>query len=123
MKGGSAVQSQEVTCIVCPVGCRTTVEWEGDRFRVVGNRCARGEKYCIQEVRCPVRVVTSLVAVEGAEWPLCPVKTSKEIPKYKIEAVLEAIRATRIAAPVRIGDLVIEDVAGTGANVVATANR
>jgi len=117
------MQSRELTCIVCPMGCRVRVDFEGDGLAVSGNQCARGEKYCRQEVTRPVRVVTSLAAVSGARLPLCPVKTSVAVPKHRVEDVLREIRALRVAAPIQIGDVLIEDVAGTGADVVATANR
>src|SRR5699024_4699423 len=64
-----AMKNYELTCIVCPVGCRITAEVEGGDVRVSGNQCKRGELYCRQEVSCPVRTVTSLVAVEGGELP------------------------------------------------------
>jgi len=105
------------------MGCRVRVDFDGDGLIVSGNECARGEKYCRQEVACPVRVVTSLVAVSGARHPLCPVKTSVPVPKDRVGDVLKEIRGLTASAPIRIGDALIENVAGTGANVVATANR
>ena len=35
---------------------------------------------------------------------------------------MDAINHTKVAAPVRIGDIVIKDVCGTGVDVVATKN-
>ena len=101
------MEKRELTCIVCPVGCRVTVEIEGEEMRVSGNRCKRGEAYCRQEVSCPVRTVTSLVAVSGSEHPLCPVKTSRAIPRAKIA----------------VGDILVANIAGTGADLVATDSR
>ena len=79
--------------------------------------------YCRQEVTCPVRTVTSLVAIAGGEHPLCPVKTAQAVPKASIPAVLEALRALRVQAPVAIGDVLLKDIAGTGVDLVATAAR
>ena len=115
--------TREMTCIICPMGCRMTAEVEGAEIRVRGNTCKRGEKYAVQEITCPMRTVTSLVAVDGAALPLCPVKTASQVPKEKIVDVLEALRATRVCAPVRVGQVLIADVAGTGVDIVATANR
>ena len=97
------MEKRELTCIVCPVGCRVTVEIEGEEMRVSGNRCKRGEAYCRQEVSCPVRTVTSLVAVSGSEHPLCPVKTSRAIPRAKIaESLLATYWLPISLAPARI---------------------
>lgn len=117
------MEKRELTCIVCPVGCRVTVEIEGEEMRVSGNRCKRGEAYCRQEVSCPVRTVTSLVAVSGSEHPLCPVKTSRAIPRAKIAEVLAILRTMRVKAPVAIGDILVANIAGTGADLVATDSR
>ena len=114
------MEKRELTCIVCPVGCRVTVEIEGEEMRVSGNQCERGEAYCRQEVSCPVRTVTSLVAVSGSEHPLCPVKTSRAIPRAKIAEVLAILRTMRVKAPVAIGDILVANIAGTGADLVAT---
>ena len=73
------MEKRELTCIVCPVGCRVTVEIEGEEMRVSGNQCKRGEAYCRQEVSCPVRTVTSLVAVSGSEHPLAGMFLQREI--------------------------------------------
>ncbi|HIR07458.1 MAG TPA: DUF1667 domain-containing protein [Candidatus Pullichristensenella stercoripullorum] len=117
------METRELTCIVCPVGCRVTVEVDGEEMRITGNGCKRGETYCRQEVTCPVRTVTSLVAVEGGEHPLCPVKTARPVPREKVPEVLAALRALRVSAPIAIGDVLAEDVAGTGVALVATDDR
>ena len=117
------METRELTCIVCPVGCRVTVEVDGEEMRITGNGCKRGEAYCRQGVTCPVRTVTSLVAVDGGEHPLCPVKTARPVPREKVPEVLAALRALRVSAPIAIGDVLAEDVAGTGVALVATDDR
>lgn len=113
----------EMTCIVCPVGCRMTVEKIGENNVVKGNGCRRGEKYAIQETMNPMRTLTSLVKIEGGAEPLCPVKTNEAIAKSAIGAALQAIKVAHVAAPVQIGDVIIGNIAGTGVDLVATANR
>lgn len=117
------MEKRELTCIVCPVGCRITVEVDGEEIRVSGNQCKRGEAYCRQEVSCPVRTVTSLVAVRGGEHPLCPVKTAQAVPKAKIPEVIAILRSLHAQAPVAMGDVLMHDIAGTGVDLVATADR
>ena len=50
------------------------------------------------------------------------VKTEHDIPKGKIFECMDEIRKVTIPAPVKIGDVVIADCAGTGVSIVATKN-
>ena len=108
-------------CINCPKGCELDVEQVGDEVRVTGHTCPRGESYGRAELVNPTRMVTGLVRVAGMRKPL-PVKTRTAIPKGKIDATLFAMHQATVQLPVRIGDVIIPDVAGTGVDVVATAN-
>lgn len=117
------METRNLTCIVCPMGCQMTVTKLPNSIAVTGHTCKRGEKYAIQEVTLPTRVITSSVKVTGSELPLCPCKTAGAVPKSKIPECLEAIRAITVAAPVRIGDVLAENLANTGVQLVATANR
>jgi CxxC motif-containing protein len=47
-------------------------------------------------------------------------KTKEDIPKGKIFDVIEALRDVSVPAPIQIGDILVQDVAGTGVDVVAT---
>lgn len=115
------MESKDMVCIVCPVGCRMTVTRDEDgTVRVKGNTCKRGEAYAIDEFTAPKRVVTSSVPIDGAAMPLLSVKTREPIPKEKITAVLDALSGVRVKAPVEIGDVVIADAADSGVDVVAT---
>lgn len=89
--------------------------------RVTSNTCPRGEAYARREAVSPMRTVTSSVAVEGGVRPVVPVKTVPDVPKDRIFPVMDAIRDLTVPAPVRAGDVLLRDVAGTGADVVATA--
>lgn len=117
------METRNLTCIVCPMGCQMTVTKMPNSIAVTGNTCKRGEVYAIQEVTLPTRVITSSVKVTGSDLPLCPCKTAAPVPKSHIPQCLEAIRAITVAAPVQIGDVLAEDLCGTGVSLVATANR
>jgi CxxC motif-containing protein len=106
----------EIVCIVCPKGCRLRVDQRG----VTGNQCARGEAYGRKEAENPTRVVTSTVRVERAAHPRLPVKTDRDIPKRLIFDVMRALDGVTARAPVRRGDILLADVCGSGANIVAT---
>ena len=112
--------THELTCIGCPMGCALTVTVDGDAITVTGNTCPKGEKYAVNEVTAPMRMVTGTVALRGGELPRLPVKTAREIPKGRIFDCMEAIRRVAVDAPVAIGAVVLADVAGTGVDVIAT---
>lgn len=117
------METRNLTCIVCPMGCQMTVTRMPDSIAVTGHTCKRGETYAIQEVTLPTRVITSSVRVTGSDLPLCPCKTAGAVPKSMIPQCLEAIRNVTVAAPVAIGDVLIPDIEGTGIALVATARR
>lgn len=112
----------ELICISCPLGCPLSVETdsEGKVVSVTGNTCKRGEAYGRKEVTAPTRTVTSTVRALGGSMPVVPVRTREDIPKDKIFAVMEEIRRAAATVPVHIGDVIIEDAAGTGVDVIAT---
>ena len=111
----------KMICINCPKGCELDVEKNGDDVVVTGHACPRGEAYGKAELVNPTRMVTGLVRVAGMRKPL-PVKTKTAVPKAKINDVLFALSQTTVQLPVKIGDVIVPDVAGTGFDVVATAN-
>ena len=112
----------KMICINCPKGCELEVtQAEDGTVTVTGHTCPRGETYGRSELVNPTRMVTGLVRVAGMRKPL-PVKTKTAIPKGKIDATLFALHQATVQLPVKIGDVIIPDVAGTGVDIVATAN-
>lgn len=111
---------RELTCIVCPIGCKLSVELDGEKVvSVTGNTCKRGEAYAKNECTNPQRTVTSTVRCSNGE--VVAVKTANTIPKAKMNECMEIINNTIIDLPVCVGDVIIEDVFGT--SVVATQNK
>ena len=114
-------EKKQITCIVCPLGCKIMVDIKGDKVDVLsGNKCKKGVNYAIYEALDPRRVLTTSVLVEDGEWPLVSVKSSRPVPKNKIFDVLKEIRKVKINAPVKIGKTIIIDVAGTGIDIIST---
>ena len=112
----------DLTCIRCPMGCRMKAAVEnGAVVSVTGNTCRRGKEYAATEAVAPVRTVTSTVLALNGVRPVVAVKTVPEVPKDRIFAVMDAIRRVSVRAPVHIGDVVLRNAAGTGADIVATA--
>lgn len=122
------MNTRELTCICCPLGCSLTVTLETNAdgnlevTNITGNTCPRGAVYAKKEVTNPTRIVTSTVRVSNGTSPMVNVKTEADIPKDKIAACIDALRGVEIQAPVKIGDVVVADVAGTGVNVIAARN-
>lgn len=115
--------TKTMNCITCPRGCLLTVEFEGNKvLSVSGNFCKRGVTFAEGEITNPVRTIHSTVRVTGSDHPVVPCKTSSPIPKGKIFDVMKEIDKVSVAAPVKIGDVFIKDVCGTGADIVATNN-
>lgn len=112
---------KELICIQCPMGCPLSVTLEdGKVVRVEGNSCPRGDAYGRKEVTNPTRIVTSSVPVEGGEIARVSVKTANDIPKGKIFDIMAEIRKVAVKAPVKLGQVIIPDVCGTGVDVIAT---
>lgn len=115
------MEIKELICIGCPMGCPVTVTMEqGKIVNVTGNTCLRGKAYAEKEVTNPARIVTSTVKVEGGDRPFISVKTKEDIPKEKIFDCMKEINSITVKAPVSIGDVVLENTAGTGVPVIAT---
>lgn len=115
------MEKRDLICIGCPMGCMMTVTMEnGQVTEVIGNTCKRGDTYARKEVTNPTRIVTSSVRVSGGVLPVVSVKTKEDIPKEKIKDCMKALKEVEVKAPIRIGDVLLADVAGTGVDVIAT---
>ncbi len=118
------METRNFICINCPLGCPLTVTLDGEKIvSVSGNTCKRGEAYAIKEITAPARTVTSTVRVIGGERPVVAVRTKTDIPKDKIFDCMAAIDAVEVYAPIRMGDVILGNVCGTGVDVVATADN
>lgn len=115
------ITQRELTCICCPVGCALTVTIESDSgVTVAGNRCPRGAAYGEKEVTNPTRIVTSTVGVDGYPDTVVSVKTASDIPKGSINDCMKALAKVTVTAPIHVGDVIVENIADTGVNILAT---
>ena len=112
---------RDLTCIVCPIGCQlcATIE-DGVVTEVTGNTCPRGKQYAIDECTNPVRTITTTARTSNGG--VIPVKTDRPVPKSLMFECMEEINRAAVSLPAQIGDVVIENLLNTGANVVVTAN-
>ena len=117
------MEKRELVCIVCPKGCRLTVEEDKNSecgYKVSGNTCKRGEIYGINEVTNPVRVITTTVKLKNCDHRRLPVKTNGAVPKELIFKCMEIINSAEFLAPIKVGEVLIENILSTGIDVVAT---
>lgn len=117
------MEKRNLICIGCPLGCPITVELDGSGIvSVTGNTCPRGDAYARKEVTNPTRIVTSTVRVAGSKTRAVTVscKTRTDIPKQKVFDVVRELKNMTVPAPVKIGDIICPNVAGTGVDMVAT---
>ena len=135
------MEKRELTCIGCPLGCSITGTLENGESNkqnktntntqknnkikdVAGYTCKRGHDYARKEVTNPTRIVTSTVRLTGSATGAAVVscKTAQDIPKGKIFEIVVALRQVTAHAPVKIGDVLLSNAAGTGVDIIATKN-
>ena len=115
------METVNLTCIGCPLGCALTVQMEGGQVKSVeGYTCGNGKKYAYREMTNPTRIVTSTVRVRGGELAAVSVKTASDIPKGKMLDCVRALKNLEVEAPIAMGQVLLPDAAGTGVAVVAT---
>jgi len=117
------MEGKEIICVSCPKGCRITVQNRGEEIiSINGNDCPRGIKYVEEEFINPLRILPTTVKVVGGELPLVSVKTKKAIPKRLLLKAMVEIAEIEVKAPIKIGQIIKDDLMGTGVSLVATRN-
>ena len=112
--------TKELVCVNCPLGCRLTVTFQNNQVTAVsGNSCPRGKTYAESECIRPMRILTTTVRITNALHRVLPVITEQEIPLDLVMKAMEAVRNVKVAAPVQVGDIIVENLLGTSVNLVA----
>jgi len=112
---------KKITCIVCPMGCEATVVVQGNEIlKAEGLECQRGKEYVAREIKAPMRDFFTVVQVRGAKVAVCPVRSTKPVPKGKLAECSRELADVAIAAPVKAGDVIMRDILGLGVDMVAT---
>lgn len=111
---------KEITCIVCPRGCRITVEGqEGHIDKIENYQCDRGKAYARTEFISPRRILTSSVSLNGVGIRMLPVRSSIPIPRDIMLDCMKQIKKQSVHAPVIMHQIIISDILGTGADMIA----
>ncbi len=123
----NAIETLQFNCTTCPSECLLTVEVERDAdgamvvvHSVTGNSCPRGDTFAHQELTCPMRVLTTTVAVSGGDEALLPVRTTEAIPLALHTKAMDLIRGLIVGAPIRMGDVVLENLLNTNIDLIAS---
>lgn len=112
---------KELVCVNCPMGCRITVEMEGKTvLSVKGNSCPRGKAYAESECVRPMRILTSTVSIHNGTHRVLPVITADVIPLDLMKQAMDEVRTIRVEAPVKEGQVIRENLAGTGVALIAS---
>ena len=123
----NVIETLQFNCTTCPSECLLTVEVERDAdsavvevCSVTGNSCPRGNTFAHQELTCPMRVLTTTVAVSGGDKALLPVRTAEAIPLALHAKAMDLIRGLVVKAPIRMGDVVLPNLLDTGTDLIAS---
>lgn len=126
----NAIETLQFNCTTCPSECLLTVEVERDADgaviavievrSVTGNSCPRGNTFAHQELTCPMRVLTTTVAVSGGDEALLPVRTAEAIPLALHAQTMSLIRGLVVKAPIRMGDVVLKNLLNTNIDLIAS---
>ncbi|MHA1215393.1 MAG: DUF1667 domain-containing protein [Candidatus Hodarchaeales archaeon] len=110
-----------ITCIVCPKGCKITVrEEEPGKLVMSGYSCKRGKNYATNEFYHPSRLLATTIRIKNARIPLVPVRSKSPVPKELLMDIMDLIASETVEAPVKMGDVLIENILDTGVDIIAT---
>ena len=116
-----AAEKKHFICVVCPIGCEIDIVHDGSKIiSMEGNKCERSEEFVSQELIEPMRILTTTVRIQGSRWAVIPVRTDKSVPKRLFPSMMRQLRRIKVQTPVNMLDVVVRDVLGTGANIIAT---
>ena len=123
----NTIETLRFNCTTRPSECLLTVEVERDAdgavaevHSVIGNSCPRGDTFARQELTCPMRVLTTTVAVSGGDETLLPVRTAEAIPLELHAQAMDLIRDLVVKAPIRMSDVVLPNLLDTGTDLIAS---
>ncbi|MGM0396060.1 MAG: DUF1667 domain-containing protein [Bacillota bacterium] len=109
----------KITCQVCPMACEIFIARKDNENVADGNRCGRGLEFVRKHMDSEDKIVTGRCLLSGGQMSRLPVATSDKIPVSLIDEVLMIIQKTKVHAPVKKGQILVENILGTGINVIS----
>jgi len=113
---------KQITCIICPTGCRITINEKNGWNIFSGNKCARGAEFVNTELTFPVRSLTTTVRTVFPDMPVLPVRTSGEVPKERMMEIIRELSKVTITERIGIGETVVANILDTGCDIIATCD-
>jgi len=114
------LMKRTITCIICPKGCEIEADNDSGTLVLSGYDCARGKRYAETEMTCPMRTLTTTVRLPTGR--MLPVRTDAPVPKAKLFDCMAEVAKIRLPVkPVAAGEVILADICGTGANLIASA--
>lgn len=108
-------------CTVCPNECNLNIVLEGKEIKeVTGNSCKRGVEYANMELTNPQRMLTSTIHISNGTQELLPVRSEAPILREMLLKAMGEINKISLTAPIKIGDVIIKNILGTGVNILAS---
>ena len=113
---------KQLTCIVCPLGCRVSAELQSEKYVFSGNSCSQGAEFAERELTAPKRSLTTTVRTVFPDTPVIPVRTNTDIPKHLIPDVIKQLAYIKIKDRIGIGTIVVNDILEIGCDIIVTSN-
>lgn len=112
---------KKLICTICPNGCELQVEYNDrdNNYQISGYGCIRGKEFAESEIKHPMRSLQTTVKTAFKQLPMLPVKTDSLIPKEMIFEIMKEAAKVYVTTKVRSGEIVLENVSGTGVNLVS----
>jgi NADPH-dependent 2,4-dienoyl-CoA reductase/sulfur reductase-like enzyme/CxxC motif-containing protein len=115
-------EGREIICLTCPNACRGRVVLNnaGEITKIFNYLCKRGEEFAVKEIKNPERVLTATVRTNQSDQPLLAVRTDRPISKKLLKKCMRELGQIEIERPVEVGEIIVPNLLGSGANLVAT---
>ncbi len=117
--------SKDLVCIICPKGCRITINYEKNESEIkiiksiLGYSCPKGKIYAEQEILEPLRTLTTTIKTTYKEHQRLAVRSDSEIPLAQLIPVIKHVRSIVIDKPVTAGTCIAKNPLGLHTNIIA----
>lgn len=107
-------------CTGCQLRCQLTVTSEdGSVCAVKGNRCKRGLDLAHRRIKTLPGPFTLRLRVSHGSAARVTARARLPVTPDVAQAVAQAVRHLQFAAPIRVGDVLVQDAAGLGVELLA----
>ena len=85
-----------------------------------GYQCKRGIKFAEEEIKNPVRILTTTISIHSKKKNRLSVRSSIPAPKDKIREMVMEAKKVKVEPPVKMGDILVENFLNTVVNLVSS---